>query len=500
MSGLGKRKKATKNDTYLNFALGKIRAQQPPPLNLEETATNVTNLLKNKPAPTKKEPSQAFQFPPGLTGQMAQYFYTSAIRPVPEIALAAALGLMAGVCGRAFNVSGSGLNQYLILLAKTGSGKEGALAGIDNLLAAVRPLVPMVTQFMGPAAFASGQSLIKVLDEKPCFISVLGEFGLTLQEISDRRANSSQIMLRKVLLDLYAKSGWSRQLHSSVYSDKEKNTKLIHAPNVSILGESTPETFFEGLDTGHIAEGLIPRFSLIEYTGPRPPRNPKAFTPPDQDLTQRFSDLVAISLTVQNNKSFVPVDIDEESTRLMDEFDLRADQTINNSENEVIVQLWNRSHLKALKLAALLAVGVNPHQPIITGDLAQWAIDFCLKDIEIMATRFSQGDVGVGDSKQFNDLKRVIKGYYQKSFKEVEKYGVEKLMFDHKFIPYLYMIRKTASLASFRSDKIGATGALKKQLQALVDSGMLNEVSKMTLNDKYSFSGVAYTVGRSWKE
>src|SRR5690606_21901645 len=143
--------------------------------------------------------------------------------------ISAAIALVAGIIGRSYNISGTGLNQYIILLAKTGAGKEGAATGIENLVSAVRPIVPMVDRFIGPSAFASGQALIKVLDEQPCFVSILGEFGLTLQQLCDPRANSAQVMLRKVLLDLYNKSGWNKVLRSSVYSDTSKNTKLIRS-------------------------------------------------------------------------------------------------------------------------------------------------------------------------------------------------------------------------------------------------------------------------------
>lgn len=44
--------------------------------------------------------------------------------PVKEIAVAGALGLAAGVMGRAYNVSQTGLNQYILTLAPTGAGKR----------------------------------------------------------------------------------------------------------------------------------------------------------------------------------------------------------------------------------------------------------------------------------------------------------------------------------------------------------------------------------------
>lgn len=513
MSALGKREKAIKDDRYLNFALGKIRAQQPAPVDIGQLAANAEAVLQgSKQSPVEVTQTTVTQgnppnlpqsptvpgisLPPGLVGELAQYFYQTAIRPVPEIALAAAIALTAGVCGRSYNISGSGLNQYIILLAKTGSGKEGALSGIENLISAVRPQIPMVDQFLGPAAFASGQALVKVLNDKPCFVSVLGEFGLTLQQLSDQRANSAQLMLRKVLLDLYAKSGWNRMLRSSVYSDTEKNTKIIQAPNVTILGESTPETFFDGLDASHVAEGLIPRFSVIEYVGDRPPRNRNANTPPSQGLAQRFSDLVAVSLTTSNNNACAPVQLDSHSVQLLDAFDVKADGIMNASKMDVEMQVWNRAHLKALKLAALLAVGCNPHQPIVTAEMAQWAIDFVTRDVELVAARFKDGDVGQGDSKQYHDLKRTIEAYYKHPVKTVkERFGD---LHKAQLIPYAYLAQRTANVASFRHDRLGATNALKRSLQTFIDSGMLVEVAKQQLLEKYKFSGVAYGISSRW--
>lgn len=513
MSALGKRDKATRDNKYLDRALSKIRAQQPAPIDFSALKMNAAQLSEVSEVIKVSEvmPSNVtylpgaepvkiddLTLPPGIIGEMAQYFYSSAIRPVPEVALAAAIALTAGVVGRSYNISGSGLNQYMILLAKTGSGKEGALSGIENLIAAIRPQIPMADQFLGPAAFASGQALVKVLNDRPCFISVLGEFGLTLQQLSDHRANSAQVMLRKVLLDLYAKSGWNRTLRSSVYSDTEKNTKIIQAPNVTILGESTPETFYDGMDTSHIAEGLIPRFSILEYNGDRPARNRSANMPPSLPLAQRFSDLIAVALTTTNNNTCCPVAIDAQGLALLDDFDTEADAIMNGSKHEAETQLWNRAHLKALKLAALLAVGVNPHQPTVTALTAQWAIDFTRRDVQCVARRFMDGDVGQGDGKQYHDLRRAIELYFENPPKAVMVDHIGRQMHADKIIPYRYLSQRTASVASFRTDKQGASAALKRAIQRMLDSGMILEIPKLQLQQKYNCSGVAYGISTSW--
>lgn len=524
-SKLGQREKALKNDVYLNRCLGKIRAVQPKRLDFDEIKAMAAKVVNEKadagvrsqgvplapPAqftpgiPRNSTPENpdtgTLTPPPGLVGDIAQYFFATAVRPVPDIALASALAFVAGVCGRSYNISGVGLNQYIILLARTGSGKEGATTGIDNLIAAVRPQVPMVDEFIGPGAFASGQALIKVLDERPCFVSVLGEFGLTLQQMCSPEASSPQIMLKRALLDLYSKSGWNKVLRSSVYSDTDKNTKIVQAPNVTILAESTPETFFGGLDVSHITEGLIPRFSVIEYTGLRPPRNENANCPPSPELANRVAELVAIALTNQNQNLCMAVQLDKEAQHALDSFDKEADTHINTTQNEdAESQLWNRAHLKALKLSAVIAVGVNPHQPIVSGPIAEWALRFVRRDIMTMTKRFTSGDVGQGDSKQHNDVKRAIKWYLTVNYEMVRPYGIDELVFRDRVIPYVLLQRRTANLSSFRNDRRGAIGALKNILQSMIDGGVLNEVSPQQASERYKLRAKLYVIGKAWSD
>lgn len=494
MSALGQRAKAQKNNRYLDFALSKIRAKEPPPVDMSK-------LELPEPAPSPQPAEMVFDTlskPPGLVGMVAQYIYETSVRPVPEVALCAAIALIAGICGRSYNISGAGLNQYLILLAKTGVGKEGAATGIDNLIAAVRPQVPMVDQFIGPSAFASGQALIKVLNERPSFVSVLGEFGLTLHQLCDPRAPAPQIMLKKVLLDLYGKSGWNKVLRSSVYSDVEKNTKLIQAPSVTLLGESTPDSFFDGLGLPHIAEGLIPRFSIIEYTGLRPPRNLSNGAPPSPELTARLVELITVSLTTTNNHTCAIVGMDAEAAELMDAFDARADSKINQAGNEVDIQLWNRAHLKVLKLAALLAVGVSPHQPVITRDLAEWAVTFVERDVQTIAARFQKGEIGTGDHRAEAEVRRAVEVYLTLPPEKRLQYKVPQKLLTSPLVPFHFIRRRVRLLATFQKDPRGANRALEEALKDLVKADILQVVPPMQALENYGITSVLYAKGSTW--
>lgn len=535
-SALGQRTKANKDNKYLNYALCKIRAKTPPPVDFSAliqrgnqnaiTGTSSQTPFAANPqsigrsadcvstsegqqeketatdnaSRSSAEHSEAAEtpFPPGFVGELAEYIYSSAIRPVRQIALCASIGLTAGVVGRSFNISGSGLNQYLILLAKTGTGKEGAATGIDAMITAVRPTVPMIDEFIGPGAFASGQALIRVLDKNPCFVSVLGEFGLTLQQLCHPNANAAQVMLKKVLLDIYTKSGWQKTLHSSVYSDADKNTKRIQAPNVSILGESTPETFYSGLDASSIAEGLIPRFSIFEYSGPRPQTNPNAFFPPPDELVRRFGALAAVSMAAQQNRVCSPVSRDRDANAMLKAFDDYATDQINANQNDVVKQLWNRAHLKALKMAALIAVGQNPHQPTINEACAKWAIRLVCADIEKLIGKFDSGEVGTGDVRLELDVRRAITAYLRMTPTDRRGYQCPDKMATMPLIPLQYLRRRLRLLVNFKTDRRGATAAMTQTLNALVEGEVLLRLAPKQALEQCGTSSPVYGLGPAW--
>ena len=517
-----------KRDKYLNYAISKCRAKVPPPVNFEalssrgsafapveeqpapqiETHCSTWNISKNEaeeveqPGEIETEPTQsAVKPPPGFISDLAGYICSSAIRPVPEIALAASIALTAGVVGRAFNISGTGLNQYLLVLAKTGSGKEGAATGIDAMVSAVRPQVPMIDEFIGPGAFASGQALIRVLDKNPCFVSILGEFGLTLQAMCSPNANGAQVMLKKVLLDIYAKSGWSKMLRSSVYSDSEKNTKAIQAPNVTIFGESNPEKFYEGLDAGIIAEGLLPRFSIFEYTGPRPNSNPNAFAPPPDGLVRYFGGLAAVAMQAQQNRVCSPVQLDRQALPLLGnggDFDCYATDEINRSNGDVQMQLWNRAHLKALKLAALVAVGANPYQPIVSREITDWSIGVVRNDISKLLKKFEAGEVGTGDVRLELDARRAISAYLAMGAAERIAYGCPAKMAAFPLVPLQYLRRRLRLLVAFRTDRRGATQALAATLRAMVEGEVLSQLSPIQAREQCGTTSAVFGLGPAW--
>lgn len=480
-------------------ALEEIKAKGRIAQSVEPTAHNSIG-TGSSPSPVA---TSTIPLPPGLIGHIAQFIYSAAPRPVPEIALAGALGLMAGICGKAYNISNSGLNQYILLLAKTGMGKEGMAAGIDKLISAVKMSVPTATEFIGPAYISSGQALVKHIHDNPCFVSILGEFGLRVQAMSGDTASAHERMLKQVLLEVYQKSGSTDIFRPSIYADKEKNTTSTIGPAFSILGESVPSTFYNSLTEEMIVEGLLPRFLLIEYNGVRVELNKHAaLVQPPFQLVEMVAQLAANCKQLMHNNKTINVRMDETAQRLADDFDSFTTAKINQTSNEVVLNLWNRAHLKALKLAALIAVGVNPFDPIVIQEYIVWAINMVQTDIIRLAGKFETGEVGTntGENKQQKEILRVVQDFIKKEYSQIENYmagglpAQRQLMHSNRVIPYAYIHKRLIVQQAFKNDRLGATTAIKRAIQTLVENDKLREVPRHEMQQKFGSTQKAYVV------
>jgi len=425
------------------------------------------------PDTIKPAPRSAYTAPPGLVGEVARYIYDAAPRPVPEIALCAAIGLLAGITGRAYNVSGTGLNQYVLLLAPTGSGKEALASGISLLMSAVTQRVPGAAEFIGPGQIRSDVALLKYLAKTaPSFVTIAGEFAGMLEQMASLNAPAHMKGIKTVLLDLYMKSGRGMVLRPTIYSDADKSTKQIESPAFSLLGESNPDSFYQILDERLVQDGLLTRFTIFEYMGHRPDLNPFANQAPPEQLVQRVAALAANCLQLNANKQAIDVQQEPEADALFRQFELACTSAINSRDaTETIRHIWNRAHLRALKLAALIAVGNNPYNPVIDYQMAVWATELSYTNTLALLKKFERGEVGSvsGDDKHSNEVARVIKQFMTRPLGYVKKYAGSlnvDAYYMARVVPYSYINKRLAATTAFRLQQRQSRSRLAISLKA----------------------------------
>lgn len=525
ISELGKREKATKNNRYLDYTLGLIRGRQerqqlvdlsaiqkaaalvagirsaaapipPPP---QHTAppppppSAAALILTAPPPPTSS--SQELQWPPGLMGRIAHFVYRSAPRPVKEVAIVAAIGLIAGICGKAYNIPKSGLNVYMVLVARSAIGKESMHTGIAAILQALRSRNPAAMKFVEFSEFASGPALIKHCSTNPSFVNVCSEWGRRMKRIAEDRAGDSAMQsLRTAMTTLYQKSGSQSVVGGITYSNKDNSTISVAGVAYSMIGETTPKAYYECLTPSMMEDGFLSRFTMVEYaSGERPPQNDDMVEEPDAALADMISDLAAAALTNNARGASQPVKSDPTATRIFRDFQKEADDKINSfGDDETKRQMWNRAVLKALRIAALLACCDNHTVPMITAEHTEWAIDLIRRDIRLMSGRIESGDIGISDDSRQKKVLDIIHKFLSEPLSP--GYKVPPEMQAHGLIPRKYIQVRISNLAAFVNHRNGASVALDSTIRDLVDNGFLVEADKGKMIQQFNFHGKVYRV------
>lgn len=493
-SALGQRDKAQR-DKYVEYTLNKAFDQSLPPIDMDGIVNQVNAAIAQArqrevsaqqiTVAAQQTPSSEFDMniwrgmrPPGIMNEIIDYILAQAPYPVYEIALAGALGLMSGITGRAYNVGGSGLNQYIMMLAATGSGKEAMSAGVNKIITAVANTeYPAIRDFLGPADMASGTGLIRHLSERPtpCFVSITGEIGLRLQQMSNPNANAGDKGLHRTLLSLYQESGAGQSHQAMVYADKKNNVEPIHSPAFTWLGESTPEEFYKSLSEEQIASGLIPRFTIIEYNGSMVEPSDhyyKATVPPSLIQSIRGMADTVIKMIVERQQ-VIDVQFTSEAFELHKQFRAYCNHHRNDTTNNAFKHIWNRTHLKANKIAAVLAVAHNYHMPMIDALMYRWAVSLVLTDAVNLTGKFERGIVGTAnnfDAAQVQAFKNTFKAM---ALNGTSLVGWPDNMRLASIVPRSFISQRLGNVSAFRNDR---SGGIERLITELVKNGVLTEV------------------------
>lgn len=503
MTELGKRAKAIKNDTYLNYTLKVIRGRE---VREEKLIAAVKEQTQNLILPGKEvftgdmtvieDMESSFTCPPGVMGEVAKYIYRTAPRPVMEIATVAAIGLISGIAGRAYNIPQSGLNTYMILIARSGTGKEALMSGPALIIDRLRNAVPAIQEFVDFNEFASGQALIKACcNGRSSFVNINDEWGQRLREFADNRATAAQRSLRTVMTTLYQKSGSNSIAGGINYSNKDNNIEAVSGVSYSLVGNSTPGTFYECLTESMMEDGFLSRFTIVEYTGQRVDSNLGADLTMDinlVDFLQKFVEHTVRLLDRPNNPQMVA--FEPNAQMLMNNFDKKCDAEINRSNDEGWRQMWNRAHLKALRIAALLGVIDNFLNPVVSLNHAEWAIKLIENDIRSMSRRYMEGDVGNSDATREKKVISIISEYLNDP--GPPGYGIPDVLKKDRIIPRRYLQTRIQRSPSFTQCKGGTSFVLDNCLRSLVDSGYIIEADRAEVIDKYGAQGKCYRILR----
>lgn len=468
---------------------------------LEEQLANAAAQAPNGGAYASDGPAPPVQgalpMPPGFVGALAQFIYQQAPLPVPEVAIVGALGLMAGIVGRAWHTPAphSGLNLYVVLVARSAIGKEAMHSGITKIINAAALQCPVAGNFVDSSDYVSGPALQKAVAHNPCFVNVAGEIGHKFLAMSIGQ-DSSMRSLRKVLTTLYSKSGPDSVAGGISYSSQENNVASTQAVAFSLIGETTPGTFYDSITDEMMRDGFMSRFCVIEYGGDRPEWNAAPAKHPPRNLVEHIARIMAHSDLAIAGDLFQEVAFNDSAKAALDAFRQACHHAIIAAgDDERQRAVWNRAHLNALRVAALLAVGEQYLNPVATEEQATWAITLVRHGIAAFLKRLNAGEVGEGtDGGREQKVLELCKEFLLMPSDKLPDYlkGHGKAMQDAHIVPRKYLQQRTQRQSAFAKYKLGPTAALNMAIKTAMTNGNLMEVKKEKLVENFSFHGQAY--------
>jgi hypothetical protein len=423
---------------------------------------------------------------------MADYIYGAAPIPNRTIALTGAITLLSGICGRThLTHTGMGLNQFILLLAGTGTGKEAAKGGADRLLHAVDSyhdaLVPggiaPSKVFRGPSRFASGQGLAASLSDHPCQYAISAEFGKTLERLSKDRVPDYLESTAQEMLEVYSSNEAGRRYGGKRMSNKKESAEDMMQPSLTLLGESPVSTFYDLLSTSFTASGLLPRFIIFEPDTSTPYLNENIQREPSPQLVAAIHDLMQYVLrlgaaepTASPTHIIVTPDI---QTGLADrDYAQHCLTTYANMSEGLAKDLWTRRRATVLKLAALAAVANNPYQPVLTMAEYTWAREQVEGGQEKLIGRINTDDVGTGEARMENQIVYTMQSWAAMKPSERRRYiNSRELSEAMHAVPRKFLATRLRRMKPFVDHRLGTTRAVELGMQEAVANDIIVELT-----------------------
>lgn len=444
---------------------------------------SVQRRAQANPIPQANMDASVYYRPQGLLGDMYDFFMEHAPAPNPVFSLAGAKTMLAGIIGRQYQVSGSGLQFYNLVLAPSGTGKQSATSGIRAIENALRKALPVLwDRHSGPTLLASAPGMQTLLKERPSCYAVLNEYSTTLRAITNVRSNETTTRLKGALLDLYTASSPGTIFGSAWYSDKEKKKDPVMSPAFSFLGDAVAEEFKEVIDADVIKDGFLPRHSIYVYEGFPPPANRnRKMTPPEQ-LVNTLGKLIVHIQELETRDEYVqiPVYSLEAIPDLHDKYSTKKAHELGI--NNPTLPLYHRVAHKVVREAALTAFSrwaAGQGELLVTETDLAMAEALVLHQTDYMVQAMSRGGLGRGGNARESKILEAISDWQRVDKAARKAYRVPGYILDRNdIVPQRYIVERCKRAKLFEvDDRTTPAEIVRKTLDGLVLQGTVEQLT-----------------------
>ena len=236
--------------------------------------------------PKAKPKAKAIAPIPGVLGEFVDWFCETSPKEVVDkrIAIQSALALGSVILGRRYVTSADNYSAlFFIVVGRSGSGKEHCKTTVEGVLEAAE-----LDHLIGGSGYTSPGAVFSELKEtKACHVTVIDEFGRYL-EATKAQGQSNLEQSMRVLIEIFGRPhGLHRPPSYSRMSDKQAkgiDRFTVKKPSITLLGMTTPGSFYRALEGAEVENGTLGRFLVVENESPlsKYRRNRSRKDPPDR--------------------------------------------------------------------------------------------------------------------------------------------------------------------------------------------------------------------------
>jgi hypothetical protein len=374
----------------------------------------------------------------GLLKEISDYILETSQYEQPELAIGAAISLVASVAGRKYTtITGASTCLYVMGVADTSMGKGHAVGILKKILFKLN----MHDIISGEPA--SGSAMYSALHESPNRFYLLDEIGDFFGRIMSPKASQHEREIKAELLKFYSEGQEGGIIKGKDRADRKLHKPLIvHSPNVVIYGATTGETFYSALSGGQIRDGFLSRITLIDAGDRKPIAKKRVFKEVPEFIISKLS-IIRDYKKVGNLVGAVPPELDipdfhfvEMSDEIIDtilDFTRYIDEIRIKSKS---VELYGRTSETAVRLAMIYAISLDPINPILDDEAFDWGKEFALWCTN---TIINQARNNVSDSLYDKTVKDIL-GHIKKAGRN----GITKTTLSSKAAKYTRKERNDA--------------------------------------------------------
>lgn len=328
-----------------------------------------------------------FTNPPGILADVVQWITETAPKPQPELSAAAAVAFGSAVTQRIYRSNMANYTSlYVVMVAKSTEGKEHPQKSVERILVEAD-----LAHLVSGSGYTSSGAVFSALLRQPSHIAIIDEMGKLLKFARSKGQANTEAAMDK-LIEAYGRLDGT--LRPPTYSTMTLSSnqaegiadKLIHNPAISILGATTPATFYESLTDDMVRDGFLGRLTVVESTQPRQRTRIIAQTDPPAHIVEWAravhwpaalgdGNLASVRCADMRART-IEMRITEDCEDMLMDFEDELMMLKERYEPEGLDVLLGRTLEKSLRLAMVAAKAEDPNAVRVRRHHLEWAVQF----------------------------------------------------------------------------------------------------------------------------